>query len=122
MQALLFVTLGGAIGALGRFGIYQLSIRYLPLYFPFATLIVNVIGSFIIGILTGLLVHRFVQMEALRWFLIIGVLGSFTTFSSFSLETVKLLQMGHFYTALANIAANLSLCLLATFIGLWLSR
>ena len=122
LSSLFAVMCGGAIGALLRFYVVSwvathCSIQDLPL----GTLVVNLIGSFMIGILAWLFIHKF-QNEAMRLFFIVGLLGSFTTVSSFSLETVDLLLNTQYFKAILNIMATVGLCLTATWLGLVLAR
>ena len=108
------VAAGGMLGSLLRY----LVARVTPLTgFPLATLAVNVIGCFVTGLLYALLMQRAAD-NALRLFLLTGVLGGFTTFSAFSLETINLLQDGYPGRALLNVAASVALCLLACLAGM----
>ena len=90
--------------------------------FPFGTLSVNALGSLLIGFAYALLLERPLGGELLRLFLIVGLLGGFTTFSAFSLETLDLLQGGLWGRALLNIIASVSLCVFAAFAGMGLAR
>jgi len=108
------VMSGGAIGALFRYLIVVwITSTYSVKDFPMGTFIVNVLGSFLIGIVAWMFIYR-IDNEALRLFFIVGLLGSFTTVSSFSLETVELLLNAHYIKALLNIIATLILCLFGT--------
>ncbi|MCF7990361.1 MAG: fluoride efflux transporter CrcB [Thiohalocapsa sp.] len=113
---------GGALGALSRFwvsnGVYGLFGRD----FPWGTLVVNVLGSFAMGFLFVLLLERSMMSPELRAALLVGFLGSFTTFSTFSLETLTLMQQGEMSRALLNIAVSVLVCLLACWIGLVAGR
>lgn len=114
-----WVALGGAIGAVLRYlvssGVHQLTGRH----FPYGTFVVNLIGSLLIGFLAVLLLQKTSEAMSLRALIIIGGLGSFTTFSTFSYETVALIGDGHLLKAFYNVASNLLCCLLATAVGLW---
>lgn len=108
---LLFV--GGGAGTLLRFGISLLGMKYFPQWFPLGTLMVNLIGAFCIGVLGALVVSQHLSYPA-KLFLMTGLLGGFTTFSSFSLEVVQLWQMHKYsyallYVLCSNIA-GLALC------------
>ena len=111
---LLFAGLGGFIGAGARFLAGEL-LKFS--HFPLATLGVNVLGSFIIGVLFCLNLS-----QSVRVFLVVGILGGFTTFSSFSLDSVKFLLEGELVKGCLNIFLNLSLCLLASYLGILLGK
>jgi fluoride exporter len=121
MNSFLLVAAGGAIGAAGRYGLGLLVTRTGLGGWPWATLFANVLGSLAIGLVVGAML-RGQGGEGLRLFLAVGVLGGFTTFSSFSLETVTLLQSGQWEKAGAYLAASVILCLLAVAAGLFLMR
>ncbi len=116
------VFLGGGIGAAARYGLQGLVYRFLPATFPYGTIAVNILGSFLIGFLTAFFEERFLVMPSLRVFLTIGVLGGFTTFSSFSYETVMLLRTGSYMLGGVNIVASVLTCLIATWIGMVLGK
>ena len=119
MSNFLLVAIGGSIGASLRYLFYLISknIFYLNNLF-INTLIINVIGSFLIGYLIVLLENKNFSQDFLKYFFIIGLLGSFTTFSAFSLETVDLLVNKRFLIAFFYVFLSLSLCILFTFLGL----
>jgi CrcB protein len=119
---LALVFLGGGLGAAARYVLQGLVYRFLPATFPFGTFAVNIIGSFLIGFLMAALEGRFLVTPALRVFLAIGVLGGFTTFSSFSYETLMLLREGSYALGAINILATVVLCLSATWMGLVLGK
>ena len=119
---LALVFLGGGLGAAARYVLQGLVYRFLPATFPFGTFAVNTIGSFLIGFLMAALEGRFLVTPALRVFLAIGVLGGFTTFSSFSYETLMLLREGSYALGAINILATVVLCLSATWMGLVLGK
>lgn len=113
----LAVGCGGFIGAISR---YLLSIfinRINPVNFPVSTLIINLIGSFLIGMLTQLFSMMYPSNKRLLLFLTTGILGGFTTFSTFSLETVNLYQNGNTLFAVLNVALSIALCLSGTVLG-----
>ncbi len=118
----LLVFLGGGIGATGRYWMSGAVYRFLPPDFPYGNLAVNVVGCFLIGVLMSLAQERFIIPPAFRVFLAIGILGGFTTFSSFSYETVALFESGQLFTAAVNVAATVVGCLCATFAGIVLGR
>jgi fluoride exporter len=121
MAAALAVAVGGAAGALARFWTV-VALRRLDEAFPWGTLLVNVLGSFLIGAVWAWFLDRPDTPEWLRVGLMTGVLGGYTTLSSVSLETVLLLESGAVWPALANLAANLGLGVLACLAALWLFR
>ena len=121
MPAWLAVALGGAAGSLARHGLGLWARAVVP-GVPLATLLVNVIGGFCIGLIFAVGAARPEWPEWLRLGAITGVLGGFTTFSAFSLETVLLWQEGRGAAAFANVALNVLLRLGACALGLWLGR
>jgi len=114
----LWVALGGAVGASLRYGVYRFFGPALA--FPFATLLVNVLGSLLIGIVAGSVFLDPKTAPGARLFFQTGLLGSFTTFSAFSLETMQLWQSGQTKTAAVNVVLNVLLCLLAAMLGILL--
>lgn len=121
-QALL-IMVGGGIGSLFR---YWMSISVYALVgrsFPYGTLSVNVVGSFLMGLLSILLLERLNgQADFLRALVLIGFLGGFTTFSSFSMETLNLLENGEILKGCLNIIFSFSLCMVAVLLGALLGR
>jgi CrcB protein len=117
------VAVGGAIGSVGRFWLAIAVARLTGTGFPWGTILINILGSCLIGWLAGLSVAgRLPHADSLRAFGMAGVCGGFTTFSSFSLQTVELLREGQPWAAAANAAVSVILCLLATGLGLLLAR
>ncbi len=114
----LFVFLGGGLGSVARYGISLFAVRALGAAFPWGTLIINIGGSFIIGWFG----FRPGSSLAARQFVMIGVCGGFTTFSSFSLQTVELLRAGHVWRGFANVALSVVLCLAAAALGIAAGR
>lgn len=121
MTHYLAVAAGGAIGSLGRYWLTISLVRYPPHWLPLGTVTVNVLGSFMIGLVWAYLQQRS-ESELLRLFVAVGMLGGFTTFSTFSLETVYFLSEGEWPRAVVNILMNVVTCLLATTGGLGLGR
>jgi len=119
MTSYLWVALGGALGSTGRYAVGRAVARFADGGFPLGTLIVNVSGSLLIGVLAGLAATegRAALSADARAFLLIGVLGGFTTFSSFSLETLHLLRTGEWTGVALNVFGSVILCLLAVSIG-----
>jgi len=123
MTNLLLVALGGALGASLRYLSGIVMLRWLGPAFPWGTLVVNVIGSFAMGLLIAWLSKRTGgASNELRLFLATGLLGGFTTFSAFSLDFANLWQRGDTLTAFTYVAASVVISLLAIFAGLMLVR
>jgi CrcB protein len=119
---ILAIAGGGALGALGRFGLSSGLYRLLGRDFPWGTLAVNVLGSFLMGLLFVLFLDRLAGPPELRSALLVGFLGAFTTFSTFSMETLLLVEQGFMVKALLNILTSVLLCLLACWLGVLLGR
>ncbi|HVN47766.1 MAG TPA: fluoride efflux transporter CrcB, partial [Bacteroidota bacterium] len=113
----LYVFAGGGLGASVRYWISGLIPRWFDSGFPYANLFINVSGSFLIGLLMTSLEDRFLVSPSLRVFLTIGILGGYTTFSSFSYEAVALLNSGEIFRASIFILLSFGLCLAGTFLG-----
>ncbi|MDA1001045.1 MAG: fluoride efflux transporter CrcB [bacterium] len=113
----LWVALGGAAGSALRYGVANTVQRWSGGAWPLGTLSVNVIGSFVMGLIAALVLTRGFAPDPTRHLVIVGVLGGFTTFSAFSLETFQLFQNGHWGSAAANIAISVAGCVLATWAG-----
>ena len=122
MNAFFVVAIGGALGALSRHSFVLIAVTLVDNRLPWATLWVNVVGSFCIGIAAILIGDRVIEEEIWRLLLVVGFLGSFTTFSAFSFETLLLLQQGNYNIALAYAAGSITLCLGATFAGMQLAK
>ncbi|MCP3850032.1 MAG: fluoride efflux transporter CrcB [Gammaproteobacteria bacterium] len=116
------IAAGGALGAIMRFWLSGGIYAWLGRDFPYGTLSVNIIGSFFIGIAFILLTERLTLGAEVRAFVLIGFLGAFTTFSTFSLETLMLMQEGLLIKAAGNILLSVILCIIATWTGIVLAR
>lgn len=112
------IALGGALGACLRFASNELAANVFGKAFPFGTLLVNILGSFMLGLLYGMFHSGVLVAMPWRSFVAIGLLGAFTTFSTFSLDTVILLQQGDYNKAAANVLLNVLLCLTLAWLGL----
>ena len=117
MKHLLLVGLGGFIGSVARFLVSKLNLSWHFLSIPMGTLTVNVLGSFIIGILVGISAKSDLISTDLRVFLMVGFCGGFTTFSSFSSENLMLMQNGQVVTVLIYTALSILLGFLAVYLG-----
>ena len=121
MQALA-IAVGGAVGSLLRFwlssGVYALAGRG----FPWGTMAVNLLGSFLIGFLSVFMLERVSVGPEVRAGITIGLLGGFTTFSTFSMETINLIEQGDLLKAMLNIVVSVIACVAAAWIGLLLAR
>ena len=122
MQMILMVAIGGAAGSVLRYLFVKLADGIWGPTFPYGTLGVNVIGGLLAGALYVLLVERYAAAQEWRGLLLIGVLGGFTTFSAFSVDTLKLLEQSGLLMASANVLSNVALSLMACSAGLWLAR
>lgn len=122
MQQILAIAAGGAVGAVLRFAVSNSVYRLVGRDFPYGTLTVNVLGSLLMGFLFIILVERHIVAAEWRAALLVGLLGSFTTFSSFSMETIALLEDGEVFRAVLNVVASVLLCLAATWLGLGIGR
>jgi len=123
MGQLIAVALGGACGSALRFLVSSGFYHWLGRGFPYGTLAVNVIGSFLIGLLAeALILQRITFSLEYRAAILVGVMGGFTTFSSFSLETIYLIEQGSLTKAALNVLISVVACLLAVWIGLLSGR
>ncbi len=116
------IAVGGALGSLCRYLLAGLVHRLAPPYFPYGTFLVNLVGCLVFGAIFGLSEQRFVIGPTARAFLLIGLLGGFTTFSSFTFETFQLLRDGEYLLAGANTVGQVVLGLVAFWLGVTASR
>lgn len=122
MNQLLAIAAGGAVGAVMRFWVSTGVYGWLGRDFPYGTLAVNLIGSLLMGLLAVLLIERLSLAPEWRAVVLIGFLGSFTTFSTFSVETLGLIETGAYIKALLNAVLSVSLCLAAAWGGMIIGR
>lgn len=122
MNMILSIVAGGALGSVLRHFAGRGALALFGDAFPYGTLFVNIVGSFIMGVLVGLFAQVFNPSQEMRAFLTVGLLGGFTTFSSFSLDVVTLYERGETLSAILYIALSLILSLAAIFAGLLLTR
>jgi CrcB protein len=123
MERLVLVFIGGGVGAVARHFTGQLALRAFGPAWPYGTFAVNVIGGLLMGVLAGWLAHRGGENQ-MRWALLlgVGVLGGFTTFSAFSLETVSMLQKKAYVSGGVYVVSSVLLSVAALWLGLSLSR
>jgi fluoride exporter len=122
MNMILLVAVGGAVGSVARYLMASSIQTATGWAFPLGTVLVNILGCFLIGILYVLLIARPDPRQDLRALLMVGVLGGFTTFSSFSLETVTMAMTGNFGGATLNVVISVAACLVGTILGVTLAR
>jgi len=122
MKILLAVAAGGALGAVGRYLVMTQVAHWFGTAFPFATLAVNVIGSFILGLLVELLALVWSPPQELRALIVVGVLGAFTTFSTFSMDVALQVERGEANWAMVYVVASVVLSIGGLFAGMHLVR
>jgi CrcB protein len=123
VNAFLLVAAGGALGAVTRYGASLAIARVVTTSFPLATLVVNILGSVLMGVLVGALARWQPEWQhEARLFIAVGILGGFTTFSSFSLDTVALIERGALAQAGTYAALSVVVCLLGLYLGLLITR
>lgn len=122
MNGLILVALGGGIGAAGRYLLGNTMSRFMGSTFPWGTLTANVLGGFAMGLLVGWLAFKVSGGENFRLFIGVGVLGGFTTFSSFSFESLRMIENKAYAMAAGYMSASVVLSILAVFIGLMIAR
>ena len=118
METILFVAIGGGVGSVTRYLTSVWAAERFGVPFPYGTLLVNVVGCYLIGLFMVLATERFMLPAHWRLLVASGFLGGLTTFSSFGYETLKLVQDGELLPAVQNVAANLFTGLAATWIGI----
>ncbi|MBI1737552.1 MAG: fluoride efflux transporter CrcB [Candidatus Rokubacteria bacterium] len=126
VERLVLVAVGGALGSAARYLVALGAARVIGAEFPYGTLIVNLAGAFVIGLVQELALDSFVMPEPARLFLATGLMGGLTTYSAFSYETVRLAQTGAWTRATINVGvttgAGLALCLLGMVVARYLLR
>lgn len=122
MNMILAVAAGGALGALARYGLGHISMRLWGPEFPYGTLIANILGGFLMGVIVELFALKLDGSATLRAFLAVGLLGGFTTFSSYSLEVVLMIERGQYLLAGLYAGGSAILAIAALFCGLFLMR
>ncbi|NQT25105.1 fluoride efflux transporter CrcB [candidate division KSB1 bacterium] len=123
MLKLLWIGLGGFLGAISRYALSGFIYRvFSDPWMPYGTMACNVLGCFLIGLLGGLSESRQLFAPEIRLFLFIGLLGGFTTFSSFGMETFNLMREGQWFPSLMNVILSIVLGLIAVWIGFNITR
>jgi CrcB protein len=122
LKTLMFIAVGGALGAVMRFLSQATVYELVGKTFPYGTLFVNVTGSFLMGLLSIFLVEKFNLSAEWHLAILVGVLGSFTTFSTFSLETLVLFEQGDMFKAMTNILLSVILCVAAVWAGAFFAK
>jgi len=120
--AIASIGIGATVGATCRYYIGVMSIQYFDKTLPYGTLISNIIGSFIAGLLVVFVLEKLFLSEAYRLMLLVGLAGSLTTMSALSIESVEMLGSGNYSQALLNILLNLGLSLFAASLGVMLAK
>jgi CrcB protein len=122
MYTYLSIAVGGALGSMARYATGVYVGRWLGTTFPWGTLLINIIGSFLIGAFAESFALRWDASQTTRVFLVVGICGGYTTFSTFSLDIVTLINRGEFLAAGAYVVASVALGLLALYAGLHAMR
>ncbi|QSA95506.1 fluoride efflux transporter CrcB [Methylococcus sp. EFPC2] len=122
MNQLLAIAAGGSAGALARYWVANGVYAWLGRDFPYGTLLVNVSGCLLMGLLSELATQRFALSGEFRAAVLIGFLGAYTTFSTFALETLNLFEQGSFFKVLLNVTLSVLLCLAAVWLGAVVGR
>jgi fluoride exporter len=122
MNAYLIVFLGAGLGGVLRYGVNVAALRLLGSTFPYGTLTVNIVGSLIMGMLVGYFALKVDLDQTWRLFLTTGMMGGFTTFSAFSLETALLYERGTLGLTALYVVASVGLSIVALFVGLFIMR
>jgi len=122
MSIYIALALAGSVGAISRYWVLKTTYSWLGDNFPYGTLMVNVSGSLVMGFLTVVLVHRFNVSQEIRLALLVGFLGSFTTFSTFSMDTIHWIENGAILKALIYVFLSVIACVLGAWAGLISAR
>ena len=122
LKTILYIAIGGAIGSVLRFLTMVLVSKFWSNQFPLATFIANIIGCFLIGLFIGILTKNQLEDSNLKWFLVTGFCGGFTTFSAFGMENYNLFQSNNSLLAFGYIALSIILGLFAVWFGLFVSK
>lgn len=118
MSIYIAIAVGGSLGAVSRYWVTTRTYQWLGMDYPYGTLTVNVLGSLLLGFLSVLLVERFQISEALRFGLLAGFLGSFTTFSAFAMDSINLMNSGALLKSLGYMLLSVVFCVVGVWAGL----
>ena len=122
MSIYIALAVGGSLGAVSRYWVSTTTYRWLGQDFPYGTLGVNLLGSLLMGFLSVLLIHRFQVSEEIRIGLLAGFLGSFTTFSTFAMDTLHLASNDALAKAVVYVLASVLFCILCAWAGLYAAK
>lgn len=122
MKQLLFIGLGGFIGSIARYGVSKLNFSWQFHHIPMGTLVVNLVGSLLIGLFAGIFVHQVTYSENLKLFLITGICGGFTTFSAFTFENLQLIREGYLTASIIYLTISILFGILAVLGGIWMAK
>jgi CrcB protein len=122
IKTILYIAIGGAIGSVLRYITSVLVSKFWSNHFPLATFIANILGCFLIGLFMGYLLKNQLEDSNLKWFLITGICGGFTTFSTFSMDNYLLMQNENAFLAFGNILLSITLGLFAVWMGLFITK
>ncbi len=122
MKQLLILAVGGALGTVARYGSTLFIEKFAIRPFPLGTIGINIIGSFLMGLIFVFILEKNHLEDIWRLPLMVGFLGAYTTFSTFALDTVKLLEQQHVLVAMIYILSSVLFTVLAIFLGMWLAR
>jgi len=118
----LVISLGAALGGVFRYGLASFIQKRVESFFPYGTLVVNILGSFVLGFIMYYLDEKDFLSPQMRLFLTVGLCGGFTTFSTFSYETLNLIRNSQFLLATANVLGSVFLCLIAIYLAYIVSK